>query len=149
MWIAAFGAQVITMTRHFNSTTHTVIALAVLGLGLTSWAGCGNSDDDPIVGSGVVDERVETVAIVEQLRLEIGLDVVVMEGEPEQIIIRGEDNLIDHIVFEETAVGAYDLSIPAGLSFEQHDDIEIEVPFIDMVNFTAIGENVDIQRANP
>ena len=119
--------------------------IAMLALGLTAAAGCSN--DDPIVGSGVVAERVEPVAVVEQMRVSIGFETVVIEGEPRQIVIRGEDNLIDHIVVEEIGTRSYELSVPSGVLFEQHEEVVLEVPFEDMVSFTAFGENIEIERA--
>ena len=109
----------------------------ILGLGATLLAACGSSDqEEVVVGSGKVVEQQHEVAVVAELRISLPFDTLVSRGEAGQLTLRGEDNLLEHVVMRERDVSAWEIVAPADLAFEQHEDVEIEVPFIDMVRVT-------------
>ena len=89
-----------------------------------------------MVGSGKVVEQQREIAIVAQLRIALPFDTLVSSGEAGHITLRGESNLIERVVMRERDVSAWEIVAPADLVFEQHQDVEIEVPFIDMVRVT-------------
>lgn len=104
---------------------------------LTGWlAGCASeigSDQEPIVGSQQVVERETAVSVVQSLRIRVPFAVTLQNGEPKKIVLRGEDNLLDEITVDEEAVSSWRIIAPLDLAYTQHEDIAIEVPYIDMV----------------
>lgn len=108
-----------------------VIALSASLLG--SCASDVGSDLEPIVGSQQIIERSTEVSVVQSLRIRVPFAVTVENGEPKQIVLRGEDNLLDQIHVEEEAVSSWRIVAPLDLEYTQHTDIAIEVPYIDMV----------------
>jgi hypothetical protein len=112
----------------------TLLSMVALG-GL----GCADSDD-VVVGSGNVVERVEPAMFVEGVRISLPLRALVYDGEPRQIVLRGEDNLLEQIDVREDDVGQWQISASQKVMFEQHEDIRIEVPYIDMVELSFGGD---------
>lgn len=113
------------------------LAGACLVWGLTA---CGSSDEEPVVGSGEVTSRTIDVMYVEEVTIDIPFKALVRNGDERQVVIRGEDNLIDLIEVTETDVSKYEISAPFDIDFEQHEDVEIEIPFIGMVSITVSGD---------
>jgi hypothetical protein len=110
-------------------------------LSLVALGGLGCTDPDAVVvGSGNVVERVEPAMFVEGVRISLSLRALVFNGEPRQIVLRGEDNLLEQIDVREDEVGQWHISAPEALMFEQHEDIRIEVPYIDMVVLSFSGD---------
>ena len=105
-------------------------------------AACGD-DSSAVVGSGNVVERVTPIMIVEEVKISVPFAATVRDGAPEQVVLRGEDNLLDEIVVEEVEIGKVEISAPENLNFEQTKSMEIEVPFIDMVRISTHGGEID------
>ncbi|MDH5674421.1 MAG: hypothetical protein OEZ06_20005 [Myxococcales bacterium] len=102
--------------------------------------GCA-SDDESLVGSGTVTDAVTDVMFVESVRISLPFKTIVYNGEPREIRISGEDNLIAKIVVEESSeVSKWEISAPHDLNFEQHEDVEIRIPYIDMVTVSVDGD---------
>jgi hypothetical protein len=115
----------------------------ILGLALTmtaGLAGCGDSDEDPIVGSGNVTEQSVDAMFVETVRISMPFRAVVYNGEENKVVVRGEDNLIAEIDVVETEMSDWEIVAPHNLDFEQNEDVEIEIPFIDMVEISIDGD---------
>jgi hypothetical protein len=116
--------------------------LVLLALG-----GCSGGDgSDVVVGSGEVVERVEQAMFVEHVEISLPFHAYVVNGEPNQVLLRGEDNLLDLIHVEETAMGVWQIEAPPEVMFEQHEDIAIEIPYLDMVLLSLDG---DIELREP
>jgi hypothetical protein len=111
--------------------------LALAAGALASWlAGCASdvgTEEAPIVGSHQIIERQTPVAILKSLRIRVPFRVTLQNGQPKQIMLRGEDNLIAQISIDEEGINSWRIVAPLDLDFMQHDDIAIEVPYIDMV----------------
>jgi hypothetical protein len=116
-----------------------------MGVGLTVgallWLGCGDESEN-IVGSGKTQEFVTQSMFVERVTIFMPFRTVVYNGEPRKMVVRGEDNLASLITVKETDVGSWKISAPPGLRFEQHEDIEVEIPYIDMVEIAVDGKAV-------
>lgn len=104
---------------------------------VASWiSGCASDvglDQAPIVGSRQIIERQTPVAILKSLRIRVPFRVTLQNGPPKRVILRGEDNLIEQISIDEEAINSWRIMAPLDLEFTQHEDIAIEVPYIDMV----------------
>jgi hypothetical protein len=109
------------------------VTTALLASCLCSCASDVGSEESPVVGSERVIERETEVSVVESLRIRVPFKVTVQNGQPKKIVLRGEDNLLDRITVEEEAVSSWRIVAPLDLEYRQHEDIAIEVPYIDMV----------------
>ncbi len=105
------------------------------------WLGaCGDTDEETLVGSMTVDEEATEAMFVETVRISMPFRATVYDGDPRQIVVRGEDNLIAHIDVVETDMSDWEIVAPHNLDFEQNEDIEIRIPFIDMVEISIDGD---------
>jgi hypothetical protein len=117
----------------------------VLLLAAHALLGCGDGDEtEPLVGSGTVVERVEGAMFVERVKVSLPFHAVVANGEPRQVLLRGEDNLLDQISVEEVEPGEWHISAPEGLTFEQHEDVRVEIPYLEMV-FISLSGDVELE----
>jgi hypothetical protein len=91
------------------------------------------SEQSPVIGSERVIEREIPVSVVQSLRIRVPFKVTLQNGEPKKIVLRGEDNLLERITVEEESVSSWRIVAPLDLEYRQHEDIAIEVPYIDMV----------------
>ena len=91
------------------------------------------------MGSKVDKERVIDAMFVEKVSISMPFTALVYNGTERKIVIRGEDNLVDEITVTETAMSNWEISAPLDLAFEQHSDVEIEIPYLDMVSITLEG----------
>lgn len=111
--------------------------LGMAGLVVAGWlAGCASdvaSEQEAIVGSNVIAERETPVAVLKALRIRLPFKVTLKNGEPKKVVLRGEDNLLDHITVDEEVVDSWRIMAPLDLKYTQHAEIEVEVPYIDMV----------------
>ena len=128
----------------------TKLAWVLLGIGMSTAFGCSDSDagddggaDDAVVGSGDVTERIVPAMFVEHVTIDIPFRATVYSGDAQQIRIEGEDNLIALIDVEEVGErnGRWEITAP-DIAFVQHDDIRIEIPFIEMVYISLRGASV-------
>jgi hypothetical protein len=103
---------------------------------------CGNSDPESIVGSGKIENLTIDAMFVERVSISIPFQTTVYNGEPRKLVVRGENNLIKQIVVKEISVGEWKISGPLDLRFEQHEDVELEIPYIDMVKVGFDGKLV-------
>lgn len=115
-------------------------------LWLVGWmlAACGSDDGasgEEIIGSGELDEAITEAMFVESVRVDLPFEATIYNGEERQVRLYGEDNLLPHITVTEVEAGAWEISAPSDLMFEQHDEIEIEVPYIEMVSITVVGRD--------
>jgi hypothetical protein len=100
-------------------------ALAVLG--------CSSDASEPIVGSGHLTESRTATSRVERVSVSLPFEATLWNGEDDQVLVRGEDNLIAEITVEEIAPGEWLIAAPFDMAFEQHMNVEIEIPYIHMV----------------
>jgi len=117
---------------------------AAIGMIASTFFGCASDTasgqaDVPVEGSGQVVERSTPVSVVQSLYIRVPFDVTVESGEPKQIVLRGEDNLLDHIRIEEDDVSNWRIAAPLDLMYTQNEPIAIEVPYIDMVEVTYVN----------
>ena len=105
-------------------------------------SGCGRVDADPVVGSNTIEALTTDSMFVERVRIALPFRTIVHNGEPRKLVIRGEDNLISLIDVSETEVGRWSIDAPYDLQFEQHQDIDLEIPYIDMVSITVDRDTV-------
>jgi hypothetical protein len=77
---------------------------------------------------------------IDRVSVSLPFQSTLWNGERRQLVLRGEDNLIAEVTVEETAPGQWTIAAPFDLAFEQHADIEIEIPYIDMVELFYEGE---------
>jgi hypothetical protein len=113
--------------RGRRASNLTAAALAACWL-----AACGDSST-PIVGSKNVITKTTPTMVVEAVIMHLPFKAVVHNGGPRKIVIRGEDNLLSQISVKETKVSRWEIDAPLSLNFEQHSDLQIEIPYIDMV----------------
>ena len=97
---------------------------------------CAGGEQEVLVGSGQVVERMTEVMTVSELKVALPFEGKVSNGVAGSITLRGESNLLDRIEVRERAVSKWEIVAPSDLMFEQHDDIEISVPFIEMVKIS-------------
>jgi hypothetical protein len=77
--------------------------------------------------------------IVQSVRISTPFKTTVANGQARQIVLHGEDNLVSQIKVHETSVSKWEIIAPLNLQFEQHEDLMIEIPFIDMVSISYNG----------
>ena len=104
-----------------------------------SLVGCGDEEPEVVVGSRELITVTTDVQFVESVRISMPFKARVFNGPPRQVMLRGEDNLVGLIEVVETEVSHYEIRASYALAFEQHDDIEIELPYIDMVEIRVDG----------
>ena len=102
--------------------------------------GCAGEAAEPVMGSGHVTESRTEAARIERVSVSLPFESTLWNGEPKQVVLRGEDNLIAEIAVKEVAPGEWLITAPFDLAFEQHANIEIEIPYIDMVSLFYEGE---------
>jgi hypothetical protein len=114
----------------------------VPALAVACWlAACGGgSSAAPIIGSGKVVESKTATMVVESVQIYLPFKAVVHNGSARQIVITGEDNLISKITVDEPSVSKWEIVAPEDLQFEQHDDLQIDIPYIDMVEIMYSGD---------
>lgn len=129
--------------RRVSVTTRMVpsVALCCCGLGASA---CVADEQQIIVGSGKVTEIAVDAALVEKAAISVPFTALVYDGEAGKIVLRGEDNVIARIDVTETDHRAWEIAVPADLSFEPHDDVEIEMPYIDMIELTLAGDSIQL-----
>ncbi len=128
----------IAQTRVRGSSYWRYAAALVIGCWL---AACGGSSSAaPIVGSGKVVSKTFNTMVVESVQLYIPFKAVVHNGTARQIVIKGEDNLVSKISVNEMAVSKWEIVAPEDLQFEQHSDLQIDIPYIDMVEIMYSGD---------
>jgi hypothetical protein len=108
-------------------------------------AACAD-DSQSIVGSGHVIERKTQVDIVEKVKIVLPFRADLVNGPPKELLLRGEDNLLDQIVVEELEPSWWQLRAPLDLDFTQHSTIEIAIPYVDMVLLEIKGEDVLLKQ---
>jgi len=114
-------------------------------MALAATGGCASDDDEtPIVGSGNVTEVATTVQTVEVATIDLPFETEVHNGDPGEILLRGEDNLLDYITVEEVEVGEWAISAPDDFAFEQNEVIEVHIPFLEMVQLDTGGADVTV-----
>ena len=114
-------------------------------LSLVAVGGCASDDEEtPVVGSGNVTDVTTDVQTVEVATIDLRFETEIYDGDPGAILLRGEDNLLDFITVEEVAVGEYEISAPVDFEFEQHDPIEVYIPFLEMVRLDTFGDNITV-----
>lgn len=114
--------------------------LCVVTLALA--AGCGADADEPIVGSGHVIVTTTEADVVQKVAISLPFEAEIGNGEPKKLVIRGEDNLIEQIEVEETAVGEWRISAPQDLAFTQHEPLQVAIPYVDMVVLSLDGDDL-------
>jgi hypothetical protein len=129
-------------TNDFQRARPAATLSALLWLGAV---GCADDSVEPIVGSGDVVESTTEADVIEKVEVWLPFRAQVGNGEPKKLVLRGEDNLLDEITVEEIAVGEWRIEAPPDLDFVQHEDIEVEVPYIDMVVLELKGDDIVIK----
>ena len=128
-----------------NPTEHNSVRLSMMGLLVAGClTGCASdvASEQTIVGSNVIAEHETPVSVLETLRLRLPFKVSLRNGDMKKVVLRGEDNLIDQISVDENPVRSWHIMAPLDLKYLQHVEIEIEVPFIDMVEVRYNDDNV-------
>ncbi|HKU36709.1 MAG TPA: DUF2807 domain-containing protein [Polyangiales bacterium] len=116
----------------------------VFGLGIAFATACASETaDDAIIGSRKLKALTTDTTFVQSVTIFLPFDTIVRNGELHKLVVRGEDNLIDRIAVEETAAGKWRISAPMDMNFEQHDGVEVEIPYIDMVEIRVDSERVE------
>jgi hypothetical protein len=124
---------------------HAAIKVLLAIMTSAGLVGCAASATKEVVGSKHVVAKTTATMVVESVAIYMPFKGVVHNGSPRQIVIRGEDNLVSQITVHEAAVSKWQISAPADLAFQQHSDLQIEIPFIDMVQ---IAYNADLTFAD-
>jgi hypothetical protein len=104
--------------------------------------GCAADTADPVVGSGHVVESTTNADVVEQVTVSLPFEAEIGNGEPKKLVISGEDNLLQQIKVEETAVGQWEISAPQNLAFTQHEPMQVAIPYVDMVRLSIDGDKL-------
>lgn len=115
---------------------------AVCTLMLAVAAGCAADSPEPVVGSGHVIESATDADVVQKVAVSLPFEAEVGNGEPKKLVLRGEDNLLEEITVEETAVGEWRISAPQDLAFTQHEPMQIAIPYVDMVKLSLDGDDI-------
>jgi hypothetical protein len=101
---------------------------------------CGSDSNAVIVGSRHVISKTTPTMVVESVHIYIPFKAVVHNGAAHQIVVKGEDNLLAKVSVDEVSVAKWEIVASEDLKFEQHSDLQIEIPFIDMVEITYSGD---------
>ncbi|HKP62671.1 MAG TPA: hypothetical protein VJV78_38310 [Polyangiales bacterium] len=115
-------------------------------IGITTFLGYACAMEEPrdvVVGSRHMDALSIDAPFVEHVSIALPFQTLVYNGEPGKFVARGEDNLIRQIEVKETSAGKWQISAPFDIEFEQHADVELEVPFMHMIKISVDAEHVD------
>jgi len=117
------------------------LGLAVFGM-IAALGGCA-PDDGPLVGSDERDEELYAVGSVEQVSVSLPFHARLHDGEPGEVRIEGEDNLIAYIAVEDFGDGRIEISTADNFGeIDQNQPIDIYVPYADMMNLSLSGPDV-------
>jgi hypothetical protein len=119
--------------------------LAAIALGL----GCSDATPDGIIGSGstrvmgsgFIAEEMRTVTGVTGVNMGSEGNVFIRQGGPEGLVVRGDDNLLDH-VRTEVQSGTLRIRTEAGIDIVPTVPIEfhLTVSRLDLVELSGVGE---------
>lgn len=120
------------------------VRAALIGVGALLGYACAMEEPRAVVvGSRQMDALTIDAPFVEHVSIALPFQTLVYNGEPGKFVTRGEDNLIRQIDVRETSAGKWKISAPSDIEFEQHADVELEVPFIQMIKISVDAEHVD------
>jgi hypothetical protein len=104
-------------------------------------AGCvaDGGDVDAVVGSNNLVVKNTTVNTLKKLKVRLPYDSVLANGPAEQLQLRGEDNLLEHIRIQEAAPGEWEVLAPLNMTFEQHEQVLVFAPFANMIELEYAG----------
>jgi hypothetical protein len=105
-------------------------------------AGCAADVQPPIMGSGKLVESTTEADVVQQVTVSLPFEARIGNGEPNKLVIRGEDNLLEQIAVVEIAVGEWRISAPQDLAFVQHEPLQVAVPYVEMVALGLDGDGL-------
>lgn len=109
--------------------------------------GCSaDATSEPIMGSGKVIESATSADVVEKVSISLPFRAQVFNGQKQELLLRGEDNLLAQIAVQQTAPGDWTISAPEGLTFEQHVDMTIAIPYVGMVMLALDGDDLQLME---
>ncbi|MDD9935015.1 MAG: DUF2807 domain-containing protein [Myxococcales bacterium] len=119
----------------FNLGLAIVCIVAALG-------GCA-PEDGPLVGSDVRDDELYMVGAVEDVKVSLPFHVRMHDGEPGEVRIEGEDNLIGFIAVEDFGDGRIEISTADNFGqVEQNQPIDIYLPYAEMTRIEMDGTDI-------
>jgi hypothetical protein len=124
-----------TERAHPQLGTLCAVILALAG-------GCAADASEPIVGSGRMAERTTDTSNVEKVTVSLPFEAEIGNGEPNRLVVRGEDNLLERIEITEATPGVWRISAAQNLAFTQHEPMQVAIPYVDMVELSLDGDDL-------
>jgi hypothetical protein len=91
-------------------------------------------------GSGVVSEEIRATSAFNSINLTGSIDVEAMAGQELQITVRGEDNLLEHVI-TEVRDGVLHVELESGsYNFRKRMVVRVQVPELDSVQLYGSGD---------
>ena len=118
--------------------TNKFIIPAVLFFGLAFLASC-DKDSGPLKGEGPVIEQVFVLPTVTSVGLNIDANVVLTHGETEEVIIKGQENIIDNIEKYVNADGYWNINYDRNVRSHAGVTIYITSPYLDYISVSGSG----------
>jgi len=98
-----------------------------------------DKESGPIKGQGLVVEQSFVLPNISAVALSIDANVVLTHGETEEVIIEGQQNIIDNIKKYVSSDGYWDISYFRNVRSHAGVTIRITSPFVDYISISGSG----------
>lgn len=118
-------------------TSNLILALTII-TGSVLTISCGK-DSGPIKGEGPTVQQYYTLPDISAIALSIDADVILTHGEPQEIMIEGQQNIIDNIEKYVTSEGLWQIGYYRNVKSHSGVRIFITTSLMDYINVSGSG----------
>lgn len=118
--------------------TYKFIITTVLISAIALFTSC-DKDSGPLKGEGPVIEQVFVLPEVNAIELNIDANVVLTHGETKEVIIKGQENIIDNIEKYINADGYWNINYDRNVRSHAGVTIYIMSPYLDYISVSGSG----------
>jgi hypothetical protein len=119
------------------------INLGLVLIAIAAAAGGCAPEDGPLIGSDARDMEMYMIDDATDVTVSLPFHARLHAGEPGQVRIEGEDNLIALIAVEDFGAGRIEISAPADLGeIQQNQPIDLFIPYADMTRLQMDGADI-------
>lgn len=122
---------------------HFGIELGLVLIAIAAAAGGCAPEDGPLVGSGERDTEMYMIDAATDVTVSTPFHVRLHDGEPGEVRIEGEDNLIALIAVEDFGDGRIEITTAPDLGeIQQNQPIDLFIPYADMMRIEMDGADI-------
>ena len=122
---------------------HLGIKLGLIIIALTAITGGCAPAEGPLVGSDERDAEMYMIDGATDVTVSLPFEARVHDGEPGEVRLEGEDNLIAMIAVDDFGDGRIEITAAPNLGdIQQHQPIDIFVPYEDVTRIAMDGADI-------